>query len=98
VALIIETGIDPDDMEAAHGPCNNYGCVNPKHLSWKTHTANQHDRFRDDTCNTVICPIAEQYIHELTGVLTVRQTGQLIGRSYSQVAAIRRGDVARRVA
>ena len=36
--------------EAAHS-CGkgNLGCVNPGHLSWKTHKANQHDRFAHGT-------------------------------------------------
>lgn len=37
------------EMDAAHGPCNNRLCFNPKHLSWKTRKDNVHDRFRDGT-------------------------------------------------
>lgn len=49
----IYTGENPD-MEAAHGPCHNRACVNPRHISWKTKSDNQRDRWRDGTMNTVI--------------------------------------------
>lgn len=35
-------------FHAAHSCANGHlGCVNPKHLSWKTVSENQQDRFRD---------------------------------------------------
>lgn len=38
------------DHEAAHSCGNgNKGCVNPKHLSWKTRSENQRDRLRHGT-------------------------------------------------
>lgn len=49
VALILFTGIDPKDLEAAHGPCHNPQCVNPNHLSWKTSSENHMDKVRDGT-------------------------------------------------
>lgn len=39
---------DPD-MQAAHGPCHNPACFNPRHLSWKTRKGNAADRYRDGT-------------------------------------------------
>lgn len=38
-------GTPPDGYEAAHSCGNGHlGCVNPKHLSWKTRSENQLDR------------------------------------------------------
>mgnify|MGYP001320379202 CR=1 FL=1 len=39
-----------DDMDAAHSCGNGHlGCLNPKHLSWKTKSDNQNDRFLHGT-------------------------------------------------
>lgn len=38
-------------LEASHGPCREPSCVNPAHLSWKTHKENMADRVRDGTTN-----------------------------------------------
>jgi hypothetical protein len=38
-----------DKLEAAHGPCHNPLCYNPKHLSWKTRAENADDMKRDGT-------------------------------------------------
>ena len=48
-ALYRFTCIDPEDKVAAHGPCHNRACVNPKHVSWKTVTENNGDKLRDGT-------------------------------------------------
>lgn len=52
VALILFTGIDPKDMDAAHGPCHNPSCVNPHPdhgIRWATRSENTMDRVRDGT-------------------------------------------------
>jgi len=49
LSLVIFTGRNPKGFVAAHGPCHNRLCVNPHHLSWKTHKGNAEDRIRDGT-------------------------------------------------
>jgi hypothetical protein len=36
-------------LDAAHGPCHNRLCFNPRHLSWATRAENLADRKRDGT-------------------------------------------------
>lgn len=61
-ALVLATGQDPEGMDAAHGPCHDRRCCNPRHLSWKTPTANHADKVRDDTHNRGV----RQYRAKLT--------------------------------
>jgi hypothetical protein len=49
-ALILSTGLDPDDMDACHS-CNRKICVNVLHLRWDSKSANQMDRIADGTSN-----------------------------------------------
>ena len=44
-------GVWTRELQAAHGPCHNPECYNPRHLSWKTRAENQADRLRDGTDN-----------------------------------------------
>lgn len=58
-ALIMLTGENPQNMVAAHGPCNNRLCVNPhpEHgMKWATHYENNIHRHRDGTM-----PIGERH-------------------------------------
>jgi len=36
-------------LDAAHGPCHNRPCCNPRHLTWATRAENLADRKRDGT-------------------------------------------------
>lgn len=41
--------VEGSKLQAAHGPCHNRLCFNPRHLSWKTNAENQRDKKRDGT-------------------------------------------------
>ena len=52
--LLLAVGPPPTaDHEAAHRPvvCHNRGCVNPRHLEWKTGCQNSADKLLDGTDN-----------------------------------------------
>lgn len=51
LALVLFSGENPEEKEAAHGPCHNRACINPLHLSWKSTSENARDRVRDGTEN-----------------------------------------------
>lgn len=51
LALVLATGMDPPDMQAAHGPCHNRACMNVAHLRWATQVDNLADQVRDGTDN-----------------------------------------------
>jgi len=89
--LILKTGIDPADMEAAHGPCHNRSCVNPNHLSWKSPKANTMDRMRDGTHGKKLTEdVASQII---ASPESQREIAKKFGVSQPLVSAIKRGTV-----
>lgn len=54
VCLTLAYGEPPTpEHQASHAPviCHNRACINPRHLSWKTRTENNHDTFLDGTHN-----------------------------------------------
>lgn len=94
-ALVIHTGKDPKDLQAAHGPCHNPSCCNPHHLSWKTPSGNQRDRFRDGTASIGEKQgssklKAQQVIAIRSDKRTYVQIAQAYGISKTHVGSIKR--------
>jgi hypothetical protein len=88
--LICERAWGPppsDGHEAAHS-CGNgrLGCIQPRHLSWKTHSENERDKLDHGTdnrgekhCSAIL---TEHNVHEilsLKGRMTAREAGEIFG-------------------
>jgi hypothetical protein len=81
-------------MEAAHS-CNNRLCCNPKHLSWKTHSANELDKIGHGTSTrgvrrwnaklTIQDVIA---IRKIADQLSRKELGEMYGVHPSNINAI----------
>ncbi len=88
--------------EAAHS-CGNgdKGCVNPKHLSWKTRAGNHADAFAHGTAyvnqrgvpRAKLTPSQAIQIRSLKGNLSQDKIAKLYGVSHSTVAKIHRGEL-----
>jgi DNA-binding transcriptional regulator YiaG len=87
------------DYEAAHS-CGrgHHGCVNPKHLSWKTRAENQQDRRRHNTHGTLstkrvkltAAKVAE--IRALQGNVTIDEMAARFGVSRQNIQQILKGE------
>lgn len=86
------------DHEAAH-ECGNgmQGCVNPKHLVWKTRSENQLDRKRHGTAATSlhgsrgkISRQQRQEIREMKGSMTQREIAKRYGVHFETISRILR--------
>lgn len=76
------------------------GCVNPRHLKWKTPAENQHDRKMHGTSNptktwnrqkSIISAEVRHQIIGLKGKKNQREIAALFGISYQHVSLIQRG-------
>jgi hypothetical protein len=89
LALILKTGENPSDMEAAHGPCRNRACVNPRHLSWKTRKENERDKVRDGCASVKLsAAIAAEIRNDLE---PARLLAERYGVSASTIRRVKQG-------
>lgn len=103
VMCILAHGAPPSRHVAAH-TCNNghLGCVNPRHIVWKTPRENLLDRRHAGTLtkkrwNNRGVVTAEQIaeIVALKGVKNQREIAAMFGISYQHVSVIQQGKLAR---
>lgn len=85
-------GPAPSRNHVASHSCGrgHLGCVNPRHLEWKTYSANQLDRARHGTKNCgargKLTPEAAAQIRALAGIKTQREMAEMFGVSRSQIS------------
>lgn len=93
--------------EAAHScGCGNKGCVNPRHLSWKTRSENAFDTVRHgahwragkQTPRYKLTAEQVAEIRALKGFLTQVELGVIYGVSHRNIGKILRGVTWRKVA
>lgn len=96
-----------DKHEAAHSCGNgNRGCVGAAHLTWKTKSENQQDRFAHGTHSAGernwSCKLTEEQAYEIIAMrnsgMTCSQIAPLFGVSSGTVGGIHRGDSWRHLA
>ncbi len=81
--------------EVAHS-CHQPGCVNPRHLSWKTHQQNILDKVARGTISLAnrygrggkLTPAEVKQVRELAGKKTQVEIGHIVGLSESAIRAI----------
>lgn len=86
-------GKPPRGYEASHSCGNGHkGCVNPRHLSWKTKSQNQYDRTRHGTkSNGWLGKLTQRQANEiraLKGVIPQTEIARLYAISRSNVSFI----------
>lgn len=87
------------DHEAAHS-CGRgqFGCVNPRHLSWKTKSENQHDRREHGTGNVwggrgKLTDAQASEIRALHGTMSQKEIAALYGVSRANISLIMTGNL-----
>jgi hypothetical protein len=98
--LFLATGIRPKGMEAAHS-CGRGadGCVNPRHLSWKTRAENEADKILHGTTNrgerNGRCKLSEDDVGRVrllkAGGMAQERIAETMGVSRGLVSMILRG-------
>lgn len=91
-------GEPPEGYEASHSCGNGMGgCVNPRHLSWKTRSENQLDRRRHGTANTnptgrtgKLTPMQKHEILRLRGKMTQAKIAARYGVHFETISRILR--------
>lgn len=93
-------GPAPSQKHYAAHECGNGrgGCVNPKHLFWKTHAENTEDMIRHGTTRTgkgnskhKLDREKAAYIRAAKGEKTIPELSRMFGISYRQVTKIQQG-------
>lgn len=87
--LVLRTGQNPKDKDAAHGPCHNRACVNPNHLSWSTRLANVRDQKRDGHKGHILCASDAKEIRNSSA--PVSELSQRYGVCISTIYKIKQG-------
>jgi hypothetical protein len=90
----LANGAPPTAEHLAAHSCGNRRCVNPGHLSWKTHAGNQLDRRTHGTNNktrTKLNKLQASQIRQLKGIETTIETAARYGITESNVRLIQEG-------
>jgi len=96
----IAHGDPPTEKHQAAHSCGNgaKGCVNPRHLSWKTNSENQYDRRRHGThggslgyVHTKLTPEKVRQIRALRGIETQKDLARKFGVSDATIRGVQTG-------